>query len=110
MRKKATRSVRSTSTSRQGRGRASGPSAPSVQYTVRSIPAHIDKALRRKAQTGGKSLNQVLREALIREVEGEDVPERLYTDLDAVAGAWVEDPAFDEAIRAQDRIDEALWR
>ena len=108
MRKQATRSARSTSTAI--RGRASAPSAPSVQYTVRSIPAHIDKALRRKAQTGGKSLNQVLREALIREVEGEDVPERLYTDLDALAGAWVEDSAFDDAIRAQDQVDEALWR
>ena len=92
------------------RGRASAPATPSVQYTVRSIPAHIDRALRRKAQTGGKSLNQVLREALIREVEGTDVPERLYTDLDALAGAWVEDPAFDEAIRMQHQVDEALWR
>ena len=108
MRRQATRSARSTSTA--GRGGASEPSAPSVQYTVRSIPAHIDKALRRKAQTGGKSLNQVLREALIREVEGADVPERLHTDLDALAGAWVEDSAFDDAMRAQDQIDEALWR
>ena len=85
-------------------------SPPTVRYTVRNVPAHVDKALRRKAQIERKSLNEVLREALIGEAEGTDVPERLYTDLDALAGSWVEDPGFDEAIHAQDRIDEALWR
>ena len=90
---------------RRSAGRASAPSAPTVQYTVRSIPAHVDKALRRKAQMGHKSLNEVLREALIREAEGTDVPERAYSDLDALAGSWVEDPDFDEAIQAQDRVD-----
>ena len=93
---------------RRLRGRA--PSSPTVQYTVRSVPAHVDKALRRKAQTGRMSLNEVLRAALIREAEGTDVPERVYTDLDALAGSWVEDPGFDAAIQAQDRVDEALWR
>ena len=94
-------------------GRRSGqrsPSLPTVQYTVRSVPAHIDKALRRKAQQGRKSLNEVLRDALIREAEGTDLPERVYTDLDALVGSWVDVPGFDDAIHAQDRVDEALWR
>jgi len=56
------------------------------------------------------SLNEVLRAALIREAEGTDVPERVYSDLDALVGSWVDDPGFDAAIQAQDRIDEALWR
>jgi hypothetical protein len=77
---------------------------------VRSVPAHVDKALRRKAQTGRKSLNQILREALIREAEGADLPERVYADLDALAGSWVDVPGFDDAIQAQDRVDDALWR
>src|SRR5712691_10998200 len=85
---------------RPGRGRVSSP--PTVQYTVRNVPAHGDKALRRKAQIERKSLNEVLREALIREAEGTNVPERLYTNLDALAGSWVEDPGFDEALHAQD--------
>ena len=76
------------------------PSPPTVQYTVRNVPAHVDTALRRKAQIERKSLNEVLREALIREAEGTDVPERLHTDLDALAGSWVEDPGFNEAIQA----------
>lgn len=92
------------------RGRGSVVSASTVQYTVRSVPAHIDKALRRKAKSGRISLNEVLRAALIREAEGTDVPERVYSDLDALAGSWVDDPGFDAAIQAQDRVDEALWR
>ena len=108
MSKQARRPGRTGSTGRRGRG--GPPSPPTVQYTVRSVPAHVDKALRRKAQNGRKSLNEVLRDALIREAEGTDVPERVYTDLDALAGSWVHVPGFDEAIEAQDRVDEALWR
>jgi len=77
---------------------------------VRSVPAHVDKALRRKAQQGRKSLNEVLRDALIREAEGADLPERVYTDLDALVGAWVDVPGFEDAVRAQDQVDETLWR
>jgi hypothetical protein len=77
---------------------------------VRGIPAHVDLALRRKAQKGRKSLNEILRGALIREAEGTDLPDRVYTDLDLLVGAWVEVPGFDDAIQAQDTVDEALWR
>ena len=87
--------------------RSRGPPSPG-QYTVRSV-AHADKALRR-AQNGRKSLNEVLRDALIREAEGADVPERIHTDLDALAGSWLDVPGFDDAIEAQHRIEEALWR
>jgi hypothetical protein len=67
-------------------------------------------ALRRKAQQGRKSLNAVLRDALIREAEGANRPDRVYTDLDTLAGSWVDVPGFDDAIQAQDRVDKALWR
>jgi hypothetical protein len=96
--------------SRGRRGRRPSSSSPTVQYTVRSVPAHVDKALRRKAQKWRKSLNEVLRDALIREAEGTDVPERVYTDLDGLVGSWVDVAGFDDAIVAQDRVDEALWR
>ena len=108
MRKQARKPERIGPTGRRGRGRVSSP--PTVQYTVRSVPAHVDKALRRKAQKGRKSLNEVLRDALIREAEGTGVPERVYTDLDALVGSWVDVPGFDDSIAAQDRVDEALWR
>ena len=105
MSKQARRPGRIGSTGRRGRW-----APPTVQYTVRSVPAHVDKALRRKAQRERKSLNEVLRDALIREAEGTDVPERVHTDLDALAGSWVDVPGFDAAIEAQDRVEEALWR
>ena len=31
-------------------------------------------------------------------------------NLDALVGSWVNVPGFDDAIEAQDRVDEALWR
>jgi hypothetical protein len=43
----------------------------------------------------------------IREAEGTDLPERVYTDLDALAGSWVDVPGFDDAIQAPDRVDQA---
>ncbi len=79
-----------------------------IQYTVRDVPAHIDRALRHKAGEEGKSLNQVLRDALAREAGGG--AEVLHHDLDALAGTWRDDPEFDRAIAEQDRVDEALWR
>ena len=108
MSKQARQPGRIGSSGRRGRGRS--PSLPTVQYTVRSVPAHVDKARRRKAQKGRKSLNEVLRDALIREAEGTDLPERVHTDLDALVGAWVDVPGFADAIETQDRVDEALWR
>jgi hypothetical protein len=108
MTKQARRPGRIGATGRREQGRSSSP--PTVQYTVRSVPAYVDKALRRKAQKGRKSLNEVLRDALIREAEGTDVPERVYTDLDGLVGSWLDVAGFDDAIEAQDRVDEALWR
>jgi hypothetical protein len=93
------------------RGRPRDAAAPAtVQYTVRSVPAHVDRALRRKAREERKSLNEVLREVLIREAEGPGGSGRVYTDLDALAGSWVEVAGFEEALAAQDQVDETLWR
>jgi hypothetical protein len=108
MRKQARRPGKTGSTRRRGQG-APLPAQRS-NTPCEAIPAHVDKALRRKAQNGRKSLNEVLRDALIREAEGTDVPERIHTDLDALAGSWVDVPGFDDAIEAQHRIEEALWR
>jgi hypothetical protein len=79
------------------------------QYTVRAVPHHVDRAIRRKARQEGKSLNQVTVEAL---TAGSGMGEEplLYHDLDALAGTWVEDADFDAALRAQDEIDPELWK
>jgi hypothetical protein len=70
----------------------------------------VDAALRRKATEEGKSLNEVLRQALLKEAGLAGQERRTYDDLDHLAGTWVEDPEFDAAIAAQDVIDESLWK
>lgn len=80
-----------------------------MQYTLRNIPGSLDAALRRRAHEQGKSLNEVAIEALARGtgLKGERSRKR---DLQFMAGTWQEDPIFDEAIAAQDAVDEDLWR
>jgi hypothetical protein len=80
-----------------------------MQYTIRDIPKPVDAALRRKARREAKSLNTVAIEAL---KAGSGVAEEPvhYHDLDALAGSWKEDSAFDQAIADQDKVDERLWK
>lgn len=80
-----------------------------MQYTIRNVPSSLDSALRQKAQEQGKSLNEIAIEALARGagVSGERVAKR---DLSDIVGTWQDDPAFDEAIADQDKVDEEMWR
>ena len=50
---------RGTMRSMGRRRRGPSPSPPTVQYTVRSVPTHVDEALRRKAHQERKSLNEL---------------------------------------------------
>ena len=79
------------------------------QYTIRAIPTAIDRALRRRAKQEAKSLNAVAVEALARGLELDAKPVE-HTDLDALAGSWQEDPAFDRAIADFERVDEEAWK
>lgn len=79
-----------------------------VQYTIRGVPAFVDRAIRARAKKENKSLNQLALEAL-QQALGLDKP-KVYTDLDEFIGTWVEDPEFDKAIAEQDQIDEEKWR
>ncbi len=96
--------------SRRTERRPRATETPTLQYTVRAVPAYVDRALRRKAAAEKKSLNALLREALIKEAGVAEPSGRLYTDLDPLAGTWLDDPGFDEAIRVQDQVDASLWR
>lgn len=80
-----------------------------MQYTLRNIPAVLDRVLRRRAKEQGASLNEIALEALARGagVSDEAVPYRRLRDL---AGAWEADVQFDAAIRDQSVVDEDLWR
>ena len=80
-----------------------------MQYTLRRIPKTVDAALRRRAKAEGRSLNAVAVDALAAGV-GVSGQRDAQRDLSDIVGTWREDPAFAEAIDAQDQIDDALWR
>jgi hypothetical protein len=79
------------------------------QYTIRQVPSAVDKSLRRKSRIERKSLNAVAIETLFAGLQIGGEPIR-HDDLDFMAGSWVEDKKFDEAIAAQDCVDPKLWR
>lgn len=79
-----------------------------TQYTVRGVPEQVDASLKAKAREEGKSLNQVVLE-ILREAVAFEGGERIHTDLDHLAGTWVEDPDFDRAIADLDQVDPSKW-
>ena len=80
-----------------------------IQYTLRQVPKRLDLALRDRSRRSHRSLNEEALEALSRGLGLAEEKVR-HHDLDALAGTWLEDPAFDAAIAAQDRVDAKLWR
>ena len=80
-----------------------------MQYTLRNVPSRLDEALRLRARNEGKSLNEVALETLLLGLGlvGEPAKRR---DLSDIAGTWAPDPAFDQALDEQRRIDPELWR
>jgi hypothetical protein len=81
----------------------------SVQYTIRQVPATVDRSLRRKSRQSGLSLNATALEALTKGLGLAEERPRFH-DLDPLAGTWHEDAAFDAAIAAQDQVDARLWK
>ena len=80
-----------------------------MQYTIRGIPAAVDAALRQRARSAGKSLNEAAVDALI-DGSGATGIRRRRRDLGAVAGTWRPDRTLEAARADQDRVDEDLWK
>ena len=80
-----------------------------MQYTIRKLPARLDKLIRKRAKEEGKSLNTVAVEALM-EAFGLRGGVPSHRDLGSLAGSWAEDPAVEEALREQRVIDDEMWR
>lgn len=80
-----------------------------IQYTIRQVPPHVDRALRQRVREERRSLNAVVIEMLERALGLTGQPIR-HHDLDDLAGTWVDDPEFDKAIEDMDQIDPELWR
>jgi hypothetical protein len=80
-----------------------------IQYTIRGVPVDWNQQVRREAKRNGKSLNAELLDALRKGLGISDRPRR-FTDLDDLAGTWVDDPAFDSAIAEMDQVDKTVWK
>jgi hypothetical protein len=80
-----------------------------MQYTIRTVPAAIDRALRHRAREEAKSLNTVLIETLARGLELDAKPQ-VFADLDALIGSWQEDPAFDRTIADFEKVEQEAWK
>ncbi len=80
-----------------------------MQYSVRGIPPEVDRALRARAKEQGASLNEVTLEAL-EEGIGLGRGHFARRDLTGIAGTWRREAAVEQALAAQDEVDEALWK
>ncbi len=80
--------------------------AIAIQYTIRGVPPEVDTVLRRKATQRKQSLNRVILEELTKAAVGNE----RRADFSDLVGKWVPDPAFDEIIAAQRRIDPDKWK
>jgi plasmid stability protein len=80
-----------------------------IQYTIRGISDRLDARIRERASKEGKSLNEAVLEVLNTGL-GISENQVRYTDLDDLAGTWVNDPEFDRAIEEMDRVDPELWK
>jgi plasmid stability protein len=76
-----------------------------VDYTIRGIPAEVDRAIRVKAAKTKQSLNRVVLDELTRALTGNPV----RADFSDLVGRWAPDPEFDEVIASQRRIDTDKW-
>lgn len=82
---------------------------PARQYTLRNVPDHVDRVLRRRARETGQSFNQVALDALTIGAGKKSRPER---DLSEVIGSLSAKEAkrMDDEIRNQRQIDPGLWK
>jgi hypothetical protein len=78
------------------------------QYTIRNVPASVDRALRRKAAERKTSLNAVLLRALEAEAGVAAEPQEQH-DLDAFFGSWIADAEVDKALAEQRHVARGDW-
>lgn len=79
-----------------------------MQYTIRNIPPHLDRAIKARAKQVGKSINRVAIEALAQSL---GQPMR-YRSLRRMPGVWSSKQAgqFDRFLEEHRKIDRELWK
>ncbi len=77
-----------------------------MQYTIRSVPPIVDKALRDRARKSGKSINEVAVEALAKGVGV--IPNSIFNDLDWFIGNKSLDASFNDALNWLDNLPQDI--
>ena len=80
--------------------------AASVQYTIRGVPREVDYVLRQKAAHKKQSLNRVI----LDELAVATVGRKRKADFSDLTSRWTPDPAFDEILAAQRKVDWSKWK
>jgi hypothetical protein len=80
-----------------------------MQYTLRNIPKHLDRALRARAKAEGKSLNQALLDAIGLAL-GLNGRVREHDDLDWFFGGNAIDEGARRAIAEADVVHPDDWK
>ncbi|MGA7241322.1 MAG: hypothetical protein WBY44_36910 [Bryobacteraceae bacterium] len=76
------------------------------QYTIRGIPAEVDRVLRKRAARRKQSLKQVILDELWAATLGRTQK----ADFRELVGQWMPDPQFGEIIKSQRGIDREKWK
>ena len=76
-----------------------------VDYIVSGVSPEVDHALRALASKDGKTLNQVIVEIMVNATTGR----QQRADFSDLVGRWGPDPAFDEIIESQRKIEHSTW-
>jgi plasmid stability protein len=81
------------------------------QITIRGVPEHIERAIRRKAADEHKSINRTVNELLQRALGLESAGQK-RRDLSDLSGSWDQEEAeaFENATRIFEEIDKEVWR
>ena len=80
-----------------------------IQYTLRDVPPSVDRELRKRARRDHMSLNAVTLRAINIGI-GLSETKPCFTDLDELAGTWVEDGAVDDVLSDFRKVDKDIWQ
>lgn len=80
-----------------------------MQYTIRNVPKQLDLALRRRARLEGKTLNDVVLEAVAQGLHLQGEPNRRRSVRDLL-GARGPDAELRALLEDQRQVDPELWR
>jgi hypothetical protein len=84
------------------------PAKKTRQYTLRNVPASVDRSLRRLAKSRGRSLNGLLLD-IVRDAAGMTAEPAEHHDLDHLIGTWVSDPETERALDEQRSVVPGDW-